>query len=395
MMSTDEPQVLGLTNWANELHQRLEGYREPSALFGRQHQRTVSRLLKTFTPENPTPSSKDVTKLRNWRLQEIERQIKNKQGYEPISDVAERAKGLTSRVSFVSGFLMAVREQTETCLPNTHRFAEELDQLAHDLIVQQWPGPNQSFEGYKEILLTSPLVRPEYWIEPVNHYDCRPFFEQAADWPEAWKLTHIVIFHLQISMLALWDAEYCSDSFRAFTSIPLFLNLAPRLRLRVRDQLAAGLQRLNFKKADIVDGPFSHLIDLIWCLLRFVSDGDWPKEFPNLSEMADDLKYEGDLAQLRAGRPNLTANLFEARWPNIVRHKQSEPIVPPFTLLAAAHLWDIISPPDRPPIPVDQCYMRAWQRHRQSMGTSQWATETPTIGWPSYLNRGLEISVPD
>jgi hypothetical protein len=47
-MSTDEKQVLVLTNWATELHQRLEGYREPSALFGRQHQRSVGRLLKTL-----------------------------------------------------------------------------------------------------------------------------------------------------------------------------------------------------------------------------------------------------------------------------------------------------------------------------------------------------------
>jgi hypothetical protein len=111
--------------------------------------------------------------------------------------------------------------------------------------------------------------------------------------------------------------------------------------------------------------------------------------------MASDLKYKGDLAQLRAGHPNLTADLFEARWPNTARDKAGKPIVAPFTLLAAAHLLDVISPPDRPPIPLDQCYMRAWRRHRRLLAISQWQASPPTIGWPSYLNWGLEIPVPN
>ncbi len=394
-MSIDEPQILLLTNWATEIHQRLEGYREPSALFGRQHQRTVSRWFKTLTLEHPTPQPNDVAKFQKWRLQEIERQTKNKPGYEPISAVTERVKGLTAASGCVLGLLMTVRERTETDLPNTHRFAEELDQLAQALVIQQWPGLMNSLDGYKEALLASPLVRREYWIEPVHNYDCLSLFEQTADWQDVWKLTHVVIFHLQVSMLALWDAEYCADTFRAFTPIPLFLNLARRIRPRAGDLKVAGLQRLNSKKADVIDGPFSHLVDLLWCLLRFLHDGVWPKKFPNLNDMASDLKYKGDLAQLRAGHPNLTADLFEARWPNTARDKAGEPIVAPFTLLAAAHLLDVISPPDRPPIPLDQCYMRAWHRHRRLLATSQWQASPPTIGWPSYLNRGLEIPVPD
>lgn len=394
-MSTDDPQVLLLTNWATKLHQRLEGYREPSALFGKQHQRSVSRRLKGLTLENPTPRPEDVAKLRLWRLQEIEKRTKSKLGYEPIAAVAERVKGITSPPGHVLGLLMTIREQTETRLPNAHRFAEEMDQLAHALIIQQWPGPTHSLDGYKETLLTSPLVRREFWIEPFHSYDCLTLFEQATDWQEVWKLTRIIIFHLQISMLALWDAEYCADKFRAFTSIPLFLNLAPRYQPRPGDQATVGLRRLNLKKADVTDGPFSQLIDLVWCLLRFVREGTWPHRFPFLDEMAKDLNYCGDLAQLRAGRPNLKFDLFETLWPNPVRNKAGEPMAPPFTLLAAAHLWDLISAPDRPPIPVDHCYMRAWHRHRRELGTSQWQASLPTTGWPSYLNRGLEIPVPD
>jgi restriction system protein len=71
-----------------------------------------------------------------------------------------------------------------------------------------------------------------------------------------------------------------------------------------------------------------------------------------------------------------------------------EIMVPPLTLLAAAHLWDLISPRGRAPVPVDQCYMHAWHRHRHTLGASQLQASSPTIGWPAYLNRGLEIPAP-
>jgi hypothetical protein len=235
----------------------------------------------------------------------------------------------------------------------------------------------------------------EFWINPANHQDALPFFEQATTLEDVWKINHLVLFHLQISLLALWDAEYCADTFRAFTPIPLFLNLAPRYRPRPGDQPTTGLQRLNARKADVLDGPFSQLIDLLWCLLRYVDDGDWPQEFPLMAGMKADLNgYPGDLAQLRAGNPNLSAELFYALWPKTLRNKAGEPMVPPLTLLAAAHLWDLISLRDCPLVPVDQCYMRAWHHHRHTLGASQPQALPPTTDWPAYLNRGLEIPAP-
>ena len=394
-MSTDEPQVLLLTNWATQLHQRLEGYRDPSAMFGR-HQRSVNRLLKTLTPEHPTPPPKAIAKLQKWRLDTISERTKNKPNYEPIEAVAARIERAPLPFGVVSAFLMGMREEPEFGLPHTRRFADELDQLAQTLIDQQMPGQKPSLAGYKGALLGSPLVRREVWIEPVHDYDFITLFERAADWQECWKLTHLIIFHLQISFLALWDAEYCADVFRCFATIPLFLNLAPRLRPRHTAQPTAGLRRFNFKKADVVDGPFAQLIDLLWCLLRFVQNGDWPQGFPTLGEMRKELNcYQGDLAQLRAGKPNLTADLLYSLWPDALRNRAGELMVPPLTLLAVAHLWDLINPSDRPPIPVDRCYMGAWHRHRRTLGISQSQALPPAIGWPCYLNRGLEFPAPE
>lgn len=393
-MSANEPQVLSLTNWATLLRQRLEGYREPTAMFGK-HQRSVSRQLKTLSLEQPTPSPKTIAKFQEWRLDSIAERFDNRPGYEPIEAVAARLEHTPPPSGFVSGFFMGMREQPELGLPHTRRFADELDHLAQALLDQQWPGQEPSLAGYKQTLLDSPLVRREFWIEPGRNYDWLPLFEQATDWQEAWKLTHLIIFHLQISLLALWDAEYCADTFGRFTTIPLFLNLAPRLRPRPGDQQQAGLRRLNVRKSDVVDGPFSQLIDLLWCLLRFVQDGEWPQNFPTLVKMGEDLNcYQGDLANLRAGKPNLTADLFEALWPNNVRNKDGELMVEPLTLLAAAQLWDLINPSNQPLIPVDQCYMHAWHRYRYVLGTSHSQALSPTTGWPSYLNRGLETPAP-
>jgi hypothetical protein len=107
-----------------------------------------------------------------------------------------------------------------------------------------------------------------------------------------------------------------------------------------------------------------------------------------------DDKYGAKLAQLRIGNPTFTVDRLDALWPRKLHNKARELMVAPLTLLAAAHLWDLISPSDRPPIPVDRLYMNAWHRHRLALGTSQWQALPPTIGWPGNLNRGLEIPAP-
>lgn len=366
-------------------------------MFGK-HQRTAGRLLKSINPGQPTPPPETIAKLRKLRLSAIKERTRTNSDYESMEEFVSRIKRTPSPPGAVSAFLMGMEDTAEFSIPFTRRFSAEFDNLSQELIIQQWPGQGGSLASYKQILLDSPLVRREFWIEPFNNYDCRPRFEQAASWQDAWKLTNVIVSHLWISLLALWDAEYCADMFKPFTTIPLFLNLAPRRRPRPGEQQATGLLRLNGKTADVIDGPFSQLIDLLWCLLRYLQDDDWPSSFPTLGEMGEGLNcYQGDLAQLRAGKPNLTIDRLSALWPNTLRNKVGQPMSPPHTLLAAAHLWDLIDPPDRlgrPLLPVDRCYMHAWHRHRHALRASQVQARSPTIDWPGYLNRGLEIGAP-
>lgn len=401
MTEPDKPLTLLLTGWISHLIQRLEGFRDPSAMFGR-HQRSAKRLVESLTPktfenlsyEQLIPSEEAITKIKKYRLSAIRERGAIGPYSESFEELAARITRTSAPTGLASTLFGELPDQRDGSLPNTHRMAKELDALSNVLLSQQLDGKGGSLEGYKQALLDSHLVPPEYWIEPGHNYDLRPLFEQATDWQTAWKITHLVIFQQQIALLALWDVEYCADMFEGVLAIPLFLQLAPRSRARAETQ-AGGLRRINTRKANVIDTPFAQLIDLVWCVIRRLQEGSWPLRFPTDAEMSETLnKFTGKLADYRVGRPNLTMARFEALWPKDILNNDDELVAPPITLLAVAHTWNLINP--KPPlIPVDQCYMRAWYRSRRKLGFKSGDAVILNGGWPEFLDRGLDYPAPD
>ena len=398
---SDRPPVLLLNNWASLLIQRLEGFRNPSAMFGK-HQRSASRQVAALVPrtfenlhlEQLKVPPNTIAKLRGWRLNTLKERSQDRPYYESFEDTKARVESAPTPPGPLSAFFMGFPDQQGDNLPRTRRLAEELDALSNMLLAQQLDGKGGSLEGYKSALLESPLVPREYWIEPLQGRDLRSMFQQANDWKPAWAITHIVIFYQQISLLALWDCEYCDDMFPGLRAIPLFLQLAPRLRSRSNSQSGA-LRRINTRKSDVVDSPFSQLIDLIWCLICRTLNGDWPERFPPDAEISRVLNnFQGNLADIRAGRPTLTISRFSALWPRDFRNKHGELIAPPSTLLAVAHIWDFILPTESA-IPVDKCYMRTWQKFRHMLGLSADQEIKSNVSWPGYLDRGLDFPAPE
>ena len=398
---SDGPPVLLLNNWVYLLIQRLEGFRNPSAMFGR-HQRSASRQVATLVPrtfenlhfEQLKFPPNTIAKLKEWRLNTLEERWRDRPYYESFEDTKARLESAPTPTGQLSAFFMGFPDQQVDSLPRTRRLAEELDALSNMLLAQQLDGKGGSLEGYKSALLESPLVPREYWIEPLQGRDLRSMFQQANDWKTAWAITHIVIFYQQISLLALWDCEYCDDMFPGVRAIPLFLQLAPRLRPRPNGQFGT-LRRINTRKSDVIDSPFSQLIDLIWCLLYRTLNGDWPERFPTDAEISQVLNnFQGNLADIRAGRPNLTISRFSALWPRDIRNKHGELIAPPSTLLAVAHIWNLIGP-NKSLIPVDIYYMRAWQESRRVLGLMGSHGKMSNVSWPGYLDRGLDFPAPE
>jgi hypothetical protein len=391
---SDGPPVLWLTSWAIVLHQRLEGYREPYTLFNKSS-RTVSRWIAALKPDalenlrfdQLKVPPKILTKLRKSRLDKLKGE-KIRPYYEPFEKTKARFERVDTQPGPVTAFFTYLPDVQDECLTHTRHLAEELDALTNKLLEQQLDGKGGSLEGYKNVLLDLSLVPREYWIVPGRDYDLLPFFEQAADWQTAWKITHLVIFHQQIALLALWDVEYCTEIFGGLRAIPLFLQLAPRFRVR-KGGCHSGLRRLNPRQGNIIDNPFGQLIDLVWCLLFHKANGNWPNRFPPDKVMSKSFKkYHGDgeFAQLRAGRPNLTISGFNGLWPDDLQDTCGNAVGPPVTLLAVAHLWNLINPK---PIPVDQCYMRAWHQARRATGNDVNQEKMGNIDWPAYLDRGL------
>jgi hypothetical protein len=131
----DGPPTLLLTGWAIDLAQRLEGVREPNALFGKQHQRSVSRLIKSHTPTTPhnlnmssLPSlpPADVAKLKGWRLDELRTRGKHSKAYdEPLEATAARLERSSPAPYHVaSAFFSYLPDQTETSLTLTRQMAD-------------------------------------------------------------------------------------------------------------------------------------------------------------------------------------------------------------------------------------------------------------------------------
>lgn len=369
-------------------------------MFGR-HGRTFSRMTKKMTVEDilKGPSEEEIAKLQKYRLDAVDEKLTRKPvgsraRYVPVEEIVRNMQENPRPAGSVSSLFSFLKSDTEFGLPHTYNFAVHLDQLARSLLLQQLPLQNRSLEGFKQTLLSSPLVRREYWIDPESKHDVLPLFEQVCHWNQAWGLTNIVNFHLQICLMALWDVEFCADNLRGFRTIPLFLNLARNVRPRADDESADGLKRRHHWNADVQDGPFAHLIDLHWCILRYLKDGYWPAKFPTHAEMAEDLNLSSDLAQMRQGKPKLTIDTFYSLWPDNLTNIASEPVSPSLNLLAAAHAWDLINPSDQPTFPVDEFYMRAWHRHRHELRASQSQAKLPATDWPGYLNRGLDYPAP-
>ena len=182
--------------------------------------------------------------------------------------------------------------------------------------------------------------------------------------------------------------------FEGFQAIPLFLQFAPRLRARAVDPRVAT-RRLNRTKRDIVDNPFGQLIDFVWCLLHRASHGEWPENFPSDKVISRSLNdFQGELAQLRAGRPNLTIAQFGGLWPDSVRNAGNEIMGPPDTLLAVAHLWKLMKLKLQPRA-VDECYMHAWSLARRKLSGDSEAAKVSGVPWPEYMDRGLDCPAPE
>lgn len=399
--TSDGPPVLLFTGWAVYLTKRLHGFREPSAMFGK-HKRTVSRRLAALKPKtSDSINHQQLTlppalfaELKEYRLNTIAEQSPKLQHDETYQEMKARFEKITAPPEILSGFFMSLPDQPEDSLPFTRQLAAEIDSLSKILLAEQIDGKGGSLEGYKRALLGSLLVREEHWILPLDGSDLRSLFEQTTDWHTAWTITEFLIFHQKIALLAAWDVEYCNATFSGLRAIPLFLQLAPRLRSRTNGQ-SAPLRRTNARRADVTDSAFGQLIDLTWCLLHRTRNGCWPDRLPTDEKMSQALNNSRyNLADLRMGRPNLTMALFSMLWPDNVRNKDGEPLGPPVTLLAVAHIWDMVHS-NQMNIPIDQYYMRAWNQYKKMLLSDSRHEARLVDDWPPYLDRGLDYPAPE
>ena len=206
----DGPPLMVLTGWAHLLHQSLHGYRDPKALFGKHH-RTVSRRIAALqaamgkSPQSISlaPSAKTAAELKKWRLATLADRNGNKLYCEPFEDTKARVERAGVPPGPLSAFFMGLPERQEESLPHTRKLAGELDELSNLLVSKQMDGKDGSLEDYKRVLLGSPLVAREDWTIPGQDQDCLSLFKSASDWPTAWMMTSVVIFHQQIAVLAL------------------------------------------------------------------------------------------------------------------------------------------------------------------------------------------------
>jgi hypothetical protein len=220
---------------------------------------------------------------------------------------------------------------------------------------------------------------------------------QTDDWTGVQGVVNRLRYNSILSIIALWDIEFCAAEFSRFEALPLLLHVAPKIKsgLTVRRRNSAAGLTIDIPKGyrgfgDIIDRPMSLLVDITSCLLHRSEFQTWPDRLPKVSISAKTLgTTEQKLAKLRSSVDRMTMNQYQ-----LLLNKKKLLVGDLSPLLVAAHIWEFLllrQPNDevgeeKKALLPDEDYLRFWSRHRATLGVSGYVSNGD-IPWPSFWAR--------
>jgi len=278
--------------------------------------------------------------------------------------------------------------------PQATKLAHEFDALSVRLDDAK---TNDSIPAFITALLDANFLTDDYWRCPSTETDMRLELCETDDWA----IVQTVIVRLRhnciLSIVALWDLEFCASAFDRFELLPLLLHLAPKIKsgLTVRPGNTGAEITFVIPKGykgfgDLIDRPMSLLVDVNSCLLYYREHHRWPERSPTVAKSAEILgTTQQKLAKLRSSRHRMTATQYQ-----LLLNSKKLGVGDLMPLLAAAHIWECLLFPqssgkgrgEKKAMIPDEGYLHFWKKHKAALEARGYVFDG-NIPWPSFWAR--------
>lgn len=265
--------------------------------------------------------------------------------------------------------------------PATLELARRIDTLSAAMAQQRKADDLDAFIGlfHTEWLTDHHFNNPDYDLSPAA---LRASTAQASVWGDLTMPTAVVLFNLQLQLLATLDHEFRARYLPTFAPVPVFHGLFPdRVPGKEGTPRTRGSVRL----------PVRRLLHMVACMRYFRRHGRWPVKAPSVENTAKWMNVlPNDLARWRMGR-RFTLDDFDTVWERMFEDypESTRPGAPIPLMLAAVLLTRmlVLGSRERHDLSVAHggaaLYLGWWERQR--------ATAEEYVGAPSS---GTEMWMP-
>ncbi|GAB3367972.1 MULTISPECIES: hypothetical protein [Giesbergeria] len=280
----------------------------------------------------------------------------------------------------------------ENHYPETLKLACKIDEISKELYEAK---AKKDIDAFILKLLSVDYLTEEYLvnIDEMDESICetKERIINSKNWSDLDKPLKLILFNALMSLMALWNIEFCKSYFDQFEAVPIFIWFQPRINPTVKKG-ADG----NFKKQrDLIHLPNRRLIDFMACLRFYKKNRKWPQEIPSVAELsiwtAEDKKNyveERKIVCWREGR-RLTYKEFSNFWNAMFFFcEEKQRPSPPFPLLFASTTWSklfVQGSKEKPELSVyinfEKYFIYWWERHEKkaknngaSFGDAAWLT---------------------
>lgn len=370
----------------------------PALLF---QEKSEGRVLARTYSEVTGISERTLRKADNLSLETIkksqqhsrdyvERQlVKNGYSTEEIQTWLVQHPGYDTPGMLYSGLVYECQIAGYIAYPHTIEFASAIDRLSTRYFEAR---QQNNLAVFKDALLNHPVIGPAYFARigaPTTQSTNNSLLEQlraAEDWATIDQPLAAVTLNSLLSLLALWDVEFCSQCFSPFAPRSCFAMVLPKLDPKAGNADTGKIA----KRRGMFWYPVRRLIDLMACMGEFAHNHNWPERIPKTQDIVRQTnESEQNLVNWRDGTKKFTRRDFTHIWHKLCpdRKGSTGPIGAPEAapLFVATVFWqsllvDVNTASKKKSITlIEDDYLRWWTIHHEALrakgtvfGASPW-----------------------
>ncbi len=343
--------------------------------------------------DNLSPGT--IKKAQQHSRLHVEQQL-NGNGYstEEVETLLVQHPGFGAPGMLYSGLVYECQIEGFIAFPHTIELASAIDRLSTRLFEAR---QRNDLVGFKDALLNHPVLGPAYFAQngaPTTQSTNNPLLEQlrtAQDWAAIDQPLAAVTSNSLLSLLALWDVEFCSQYFSSFAPRSCFAMVLPQLDPKAGNADAGKIA----KRRGMFLYPVRRLIDLMACMGEFARNHNWPERIPKAQDIVrQSYESEQNLVNWRDGTKKFTRRDFTHIWHKLCpdRKGSTGPIraPEPSPLFVATVFWQALlvdvgtTSKVKSIMLIEDDYLRWWTMHHEALRAK--GTVFGASPWPVCFN---------